>query len=395
LPINLSQEALEAKEKYEAATSLDEKIRTLQKYISVIPKHKGTEKLLYNLKRKLGKLKDEKEKKREVSKGGSGASDYNIRKDGAGQVVMIGLTNSGKSSLFNLLTESEVAKVDSYEFTTKKPIVAMIPFEDIKIQLIELPPLYEGSSSNREQFNTIRNCDLVLLIIDLSKDPDYQINTLLEEMKKVNIKINYKKKDITVEKTGMGGIVIINKGTRIDSDRKDIIKVLQSNGIHNARVVINEPLDSITELNQAILEAIKTNIAYKNGILVATKGDISGSELNFRKLSEKWGKRFPIIPVCSVRNIGIHEIKKEIFKRLEIIRIYTRESSKKISSKPIIIKKSGVVEDVARKIGSIFIKEFKYAYLYRKQVNDDKKINRRRVGLNYKLVDKDIIQIYT
>jgi len=395
LPINLSPEALEAKEKYESATTLDEKISTLQKYISAVPKHKGTEKLLHNLKKRLVKLKAERDRKKEIGKSSGGRSEYNIKKEGAGQVVMVGFTNSGKSQLFNALSSSEIAKVDTYGFTTSRPEIAMIKFEDIMIQLIELPAFYEGSSENREQFNTVRNCDLILFIIDLSRDPDYQMRTLIKEMNEVNIKFIYNKKDIKIEKTGMGGIVIINKGTRIDNERKDIVKLLQSYGIHNARVVINESIESITVLNEIIEDAIKVNRVFKDGIIVATKGDIIGSQENYEILFEKWKDKFPIIPVSAVKKIGIEDLKKLIFKKLNIIRVYTRESSKIISDRPVIIKKGGTVYDVAKKLGGNFLKEFKYAFLYRKKNNTDKKIGRRRIGLNYKLEDQDIIQIYT
>ena len=395
MPINLDYEALEAKEKYEAATTLNEKIRTLQDYISLIPKHKGTEKLLYNLKRRLVKLTDEKEKKKNIGKSTGGNSEYNIKKEGAGQAVMVGFTNAGKSTLFNSLVNLERAKVDSYEFTTTTPEVGMILFEDVQIQLVELPPIYEGSSQNREQFNTIRNCDLVLIVIDLSKDPNDQMNVLLNEMKKVNIKVNYQKKDIVVEKTGIGGIVIINKGIRIDNEREDIVELLQSNGIHNARVVINEPIETIKEMKKAILESIKTNIEYKDAIIIATKGEIKGSEKSFKILTNIFGDRFPIVPVSSKKEIGINDLKEIIFKELKVIRVYTRESNRKVSKRPIIVDIGGTIEDVAKKLSSNFLNEFKYAHLYRTLEKGNKNIARRRVGINYELIDKDISQIFT
>ncbi|MBD3230679.1 MAG: TGS domain-containing protein [Candidatus Lokiarchaeota archaeon] len=395
MPINLSPEAVKAREEHEAAKTLNEKIKTLQDYISAVPKHKGTEKLLYNLKKRLVKLKAEREKKKEVGKSGSGYSVYNVKKEGAGQAVMIGLTNSGKSALFNKLTETDLAKIGAYEFTTSKPEIGMIPFEDIQIQLIELPPIYEGSSENREQFNTVRNCDLVLLVIDLSRDPDQQIQTLLKELKNVQIKVNYEKKDITVEKTGEGGIVIINKGVRIDNERGDIVKLLQNHGIHNAKISINEVIENIDKLKKAVKEALKVNIEYKMGIIIATKGDIQGSKENYKKLTKNWGDRFSIVPVSSKKNIGLEKLKRTIFRSLDIIRVYTREPGGEKSKHPIVINTGGTVEDIAKKVASTFVEHFKYAYLYRDPKKDDKQIPRRRVGINYELKDEDIIQIYT
>ncbi|MHA1409642.1 MAG: OBG GTPase family GTP-binding protein, partial [Candidatus Odinarchaeia archaeon] len=96
MPINLNHEALIAEQKYLEAKTLSEKIKTLQDYISKIPKHKGTEKLLSLLKTKLAKLKSEAEFQRKMRKGGG--KPVNIRKEGAAQVVLVGLTNCGKSS---------------------------------------------------------------------------------------------------------------------------------------------------------------------------------------------------------------------------------------------------------------------------------------------------------
>jgi hypothetical protein len=395
MPINLSPEALKAKEKHEEASSLGEKIKTLQDYISAVPKHKGTEKLLYNLKKRLVKLKEEQEKKKDIGKSTGGISVYNIKKEGAGQVVMTGFTNSGKSTLFNTLVENDVAKTGGYEYTTSSPEIAMMPYEDIQVQLIELPPLYDDSSEDRELFNPIRNCDLILILIDLSRDPNLQMKTLLKEMEKVQIKINYQKIDVSVEKTGQGGIVIINKGIRIENERRDIVELLQSHGIHNAKVSINEKIDNSEKLKDAVREALKLSIVYKKGIVVATKGDILGSKENFDILKGDWGDRFPVVPVSTVKDIGIDELKKKIFEELDIIRVYTREPGGEVSKRPIVIESDGTVEDIARKIASTFLKEFKYAYLYREPRKSEKNVARRRVGINYKLKDRDIIQIYT
>ena len=132
MPINAGPEYFVAEKRYLEARTRKEKIAALQEMIKALPKHKGTETLLAQLRKRLAKLKSQKSVKATTK------PKFMIRKLGAAQVCILGLTNSGKSSLLKALTGVEIEIAD-YPYTTKIPKVAMMPFGEIQIQLIEIP----------------------------------------------------------------------------------------------------------------------------------------------------------------------------------------------------------------------------------------------------------------
>src|SRR3989344_7728015 len=139
MPINAGYEYAEAQKKLSYAKTQQEKIKALENILSVSPSHKGAENLRNELKQKISKLrlKIEKDKAKKIG----GAHSISIKKEGAAQVTIVGLTNSGKSTILKKLTNSKVEIAD-YEFTTKKLEVATMDYNGIKIQLVEVPAIF-------------------------------------------------------------------------------------------------------------------------------------------------------------------------------------------------------------------------------------------------------------
>ncbi|GAB4251805.1 MAG: 50S ribosome-binding GTPase [Acidobacteriota bacterium] len=137
MPANLTPEYHDAEERFKAAQTLEEKIAALEEMLRVIPKHKGTEKMQADLKRRLSQLRKEAQKK-----GGAAPKRpfYYIEKEGIGRAVIWGPPNSGKSSLVSALTNAEV-EVTDYPFATRIPAPGMMQYEDVQIQLVDMPPL--------------------------------------------------------------------------------------------------------------------------------------------------------------------------------------------------------------------------------------------------------------
>ena len=393
MPVNLSPEAIAARQRYMQAGSLEEQIKTLREYISAIPKHKGTENLLYNLKKRLSKLQFEQDKKLEqVKKGrGAGVTPFSIKKEGAGQIAIVGVTNSGKSSLIKILTNVDT-EIAGYPFTTQLPVVGMMPYEDLLIQLIELPAIFEHMNvkggNGRQILSAIRNADAIILIVDISIDPLPQMNLILSELESANIRLNMRKLPVIITKTGSGGIVVIFQGKRIDSKRKDIVDLLLDRKIHNAIVKISDNCSSYD-----IIDALNYNIANINAIIVANKGDLDGSKENFRTLAKHYSKQFQILPISVSKNLGILNLKQEIFKHLDVLRVYSKEPGKGVSPKPIVLPKGAIVQDVAKHLHNRFLKNFKYAKITRQPTKSQ--VTKKQVGINYELQDRDIIQFYT
>lgn len=385
MPTNLPPEALVAEEKYSEATTLPEKIRTLQDFISKVPKHKGTEKLLSILKTRLAKLKDELETSKKARRGGG--RNINIRKEGAAQVVLIGLTNCGRSSLLSKLTGANV-KIADYPFTTKEPEVGMINYEGALIQLVEAPAIFENLTDNiigPPIFSIIRNADCIAVVIDLSDDPYKQMRIIREELEKNDIKINVKPPAVKVKKTGSGGLQFLGL-QYFKGDKEDLNDILKEAGVYNATIRF---LDTVTLPQFA--EVLDEKIVYRPAIIIANKGDADGSVDNYSKLEQLVNNQIDIIPVSALKDRGLEQLKSKLFRVLSLIRIYTKETDGSVSPKPLVLKKDSTVNDVAKRLHAKFINRFKFAKVF----GPSAKFPGEKVGLDHKLLDGDIIQIFT
>ena len=166
MPTNLPPEYYPAEERYKAATTPQEKIARLEELISTVPKHKGTDKLRADLRRRLSKLKTDSHTK----KGGSRhVSAYQIEKEGAAQVAIIGPPNVGKSALVTALTNAN-PEVADFPFTTWTPTPGIMLVDYAPIQLIDTPPLHQDYI-DPDFLDLIRRSDLLLLVVDLLTDP--------------------------------------------------------------------------------------------------------------------------------------------------------------------------------------------------------------------------------
>jgi len=174
MPANLTPEYFKAEKWYRSASTNDEKILALERMLSVMPKHKGTDHLRADLRRKLSKLKESPPGKVH----GKHVDIFHIPRSGSGQVALLGTPNSGKSSIVAALTNAKV-NVEAFPFATGVPVPGMLQFEDIQIQLIDTPPITADGVAGG-QVGTYRNCDLIAVCIDLSGDIGGQLQVCID-----------------------------------------------------------------------------------------------------------------------------------------------------------------------------------------------------------------------
>jgi len=281
MPANLPAEWYSIERKYLEAKTIDEKIFWLEKLISATPKHKGTENLLANLRKRLAKLKELKEKKMKKV----GKSFFEFKKSGDVIVCFLGIANSGKSYIINKIANSNLESTD-LPFETKIPKSIMKLEDGVLFQLVEIPSTFQN-----EFLQIARISDFNFFVLDTSKDIEFQ---------------------------------------------EKVIKNLKKKGI------------------------------------------------KFEILKNKGGEMFEIENSL----ISVDKILKYVWEKLNKIRVFTKPPGKEISERAILLKKGSKVIDVLKEINEELTKKFKFA----KIVRNGKII---KVGLDFTLEDKDIIEIRT
>ena len=208
MPINAGYEYGEAEKAVMAAKTPEEKIRALENLLSVSPSHKGAEKLRLGIKTKISKLKEKVEKDRAKKAGGFSLS---IKKEGAAQVSLVGLTNSGKSNILNKLTGAKVEIAD-YAFTTKNPEMGVMDYNGIKIQMVEVPAIFEGfmdSDKGPAYMAIARSADLVIIVIDGTSDCEKSLEIITGEFEKAFVKLRKVRERKSENVTNC--LVVVNK----------------------------------------------------------------------------------------------------------------------------------------------------------------------------------------
>ncbi|HLD10838.1 MAG TPA: GTPase [Candidatus Nanoarchaeia archaeon] len=285
MPINAGYEYFEAQKIYNEAKSNSEKIRALQGMLTAVPKHKGTEKLQQELKTKISKLKEKQEKDR-ARKKSSGRSLF-IKKEGAAQVALVGVTNVGKSFLLSRLTGAKVEIAD-YVYTTKKPEIGVLDYEGIKIQLIEIPAFFPGMSTKGmgpTWFSIIRTCDLIVIVLDGKKDCYEQLKIIEKEFSGAFISFGEKKERIDYGDV-IPVIVVINK------EFKHIKTKYKISFISDLRENIWKKLDLLYVYTKMPGKAKDyPPVALKEGSLVQNLAEIVHKDFIKRfKYAKIWGK---------------------------------------------------------------------------------------------------------
>lgn len=220
MPTNVTIEYQLAEREYHKAKTVYEKIRALEKMLATAPTHKGTENLRANLTQKLSKLKQQQEKEKKQKSSGYQIS---VKKEGSAQIVIIGITNSGKSTFLKKLTNAKPL-ISDYPFTTKLPVVGIMDYNGIKLQIVEIPAIFENFTDSEKGplfLGIIRQADFVILM--LRKNPKKEFNLLINELNKANIKVNERKRDDFI--SYLKGLVVVNGDEEFEKDGFDVVKI--------------------------------------------------------------------------------------------------------------------------------------------------------------------------
>ncbi|MGB9784895.1 MAG: TGS domain-containing protein [Fervidicoccaceae archaeon] len=387
MPTNLPPEAKAKWLKFTEARTLEEKIAALEEFISSVPKHKGTENLMYWATRRLSQLKEELEEQKKKKGGGSGPKFY-IEKSGAAQVVLIGPPLSGKTMIFSKLIGIPYEGI-GIPYSTRLPKPGMLKFEDIYFQLIDTPSIPFGSNERISWYNrTIglaRNSDMVLIVLDSISSPEGLAKIIIKEFEENGIFLRKPRGKVELLRESRGGINVVVNGKIIDGSIEDVKKMLKEYRIEHAIVKIWGEV-SIDDIESQLLG----NRIYRPAIFLVNKIDLA----DVKKLRDKMAeieKISPVLYVSAKTSEGLNDIGRKIFESLEIIRVYTKQPNGDVAERPLILKKGATVKDVAEAVHSKMLRGFRYAKIYGKSVN----YPGEKVGLDHKLEDGDVVEIYS
>jgi small GTP-binding protein len=329
MPANLTPQYNKAEEEYKQARTADEKLACLKKMYTLLPKHKGTEKIQADLKTKMSELKDEVE--RDKKSGKKAGVSYKIPRQGAGQVVIVGAPNTGKSRLLTRLTNA-TPEVAPYPFTTREPHPGMMAWEDVFVQLIDTPPItadyMEGWLSSM-----VRTADAAVLLADVGDDEG---------------------------------------PTQVD----DVI-----NHLSRAKTML------VGKLPESVSDPTNQHIPT---LLAANKADLPGSSERLEFLRELYCQQFPIHALSAEHGSGLEELRNAIYRMLNVIRVYSKEPGKPPDMKaPFAIPVSSTVVTFASKVHRDFVEKLRSARIWGAGVYDGQPVSRDHI-----LHDKDVVELH-
>jgi len=300
MPANLSPEYEKAEQRYRQASTDDERSTALQDMLSTIPKHKGTEKMQADIKRRLSHLRKQQQKPVHAA----GPDPFHVPKRGAGQVVLIGPPNTGKSSLLAATTNA-APKVADYPFTTVLPQPGMWIVEDVPIELVDTPPLTPDHVPSG-LMGTIRNADLVCVVVEAGDNS-------LEQA------------DATVS-------VLNARGLKLRTLSRDQLKP-------------DEP-------------------SQRCGLLVANKADTAPAE-SIDTLRGLYAGTLDVLALSTQTRQGMDDLFHRLWELLAMVRVYSKEPGQPPDmTKPFTLPVGSTVADLARQIHRELPDTMKFARLW-------------------------------
>ena len=314
MPTNLPPEYFAVEEKYKAAQTPEEEIELLEELISTIPKHKGTDHLRADLRRRLSRMKEKSQAQKKSGKGT--VSPYIIDKEGGGQIALIGYANVGKSTLVAELTNAD-PEVSPHPFTTWLPTPGMMMIDNVQVQVIDTPPV-DREFVEPEFFVMLRRVDMILLMVDLEADALTQMEETIQLLIENRVVPLYLKDQY------------------------------------------NEPGNKYVPL-----------------LVLGNKFDDETADENYHIFCELDDQDTPCLPISCLTKRNIEMMKERIFEILGIMRVYSKSPMKEPDlSAPFVIQKGATVEEFALQLHRDFYDNLKSAKVWGSSDFDGQMVSR-------------------
>jgi len=329
MAVNLPPQYHDAEARYKKAKTPEDKLVALREMWVILPKHKASEKVQAELKTKISELNDEIEHAKLGPKKAAPGT-FKIPRQGAGQVVLLGPPNAGKSRLISRLTKAAPA-VAPYPFTTREPVPGMMEFEDVRIQLVDLPPI---TADHYEHFITeiTRAADAAILFVDLADDDGPAATQAVID--------------------------------RLKLARRELV---------GTAVADDDP-----------------TIYHLKTLLVFNKSDDEAADIRLEIAKESVGNRFPNLVISAEQGAGLDELRRAIYDLLGVMRIYTKQPGKPPDmTSPFTCPIGSTVAELAGRVHKDFEEGLKSARVWGSGVHDG-----QTVGRDHVLHEKDVVELH-
>ncbi len=314
MPANLPPMYFDAEQRFRDAKSPESKIEALEEMLTIMPKHKGTDKLRADLRRRIAKLKEQAQQR----KGGARRDQACvIEKEGVAQIVVVGPPNAGKSALIGALTNA-APEVAEFPHTTWKATPGMARFENIQFQLVDTPPITRDYL-DPWMADLMRRADIILILLDLHDDPLQQLEETLGVLRELRI----------------------------------------------------------LPIGASLSGELRKPPFFKKILVVVNKVDQDGHCEDYQAFLELAELTLPGIAVSTRTRRNLDALLQIFYDLAEIIRVYTRVPGKEPNREsPFVLPKQSTLEELAGKIHKDFVSKLKFAKIWGKSVFDGQLVQR-------------------
>jgi ribosome-interacting GTPase 1 len=329
MPANLTPQYKAAEDRFHRAATREEKEDALREMIALLPKHKGTEKLQGDLRKKLSKLEEEAAHAR---RSGHRAEPGHVEREGAGQWVLLGPPNAGKSSLLAALTHAR-PEIAEYPFTTREPLPGMMDFEDVQVQLVDTPAVAAGHVPTWLPALAHAGDGLLLVVDPTADDVEATAAALAELLERARV-----------------------------------------------RPATRPPVPGESPL-----------VAARPVVLALNKSDLDGDGTFAALAREAFPADLPWHAVCAQRGDGLEALKTRLYRDLHRIRVHTKEPGHAPEQdRPFVLPEGATVEDLAGRVHQELAAHLKFARLWGPHARfDGQQIDRRHV-----LGEGDVVELH-
>ncbi|HEV3204741.1 MAG TPA: GTPase [Gemmataceae bacterium] len=326
---NLTPQYLQAEAEFKKAQTAEERLDCLKRMYSLLPKHKASEKLQADLTTRMSDVREEIDKAKKSPK--KGGVSHKIPKQGAGQYIILGAPNVGKSRLLSRLSRA-TPEVAPYPFTTREPHAGMMEWEDVKVQLIDTPPITADYLEGYLQ-GMVRSSDAAILMVDIGDDDGpFAAEAVLDRLQQTKT------------------------------------------------ILVGSPPDAIDD----------PAVHHTKTLLVANKIDRDGAAERLAVVRDLFGRRFPIHGISAEAGPGLEDLRHEIYRFLNMIRVYTKQPGKLPDlTAPFTCPAGSTLLDMAALVHKDFVENLKSARIWGTGVYDGQTIKRDHI-----LHDKDVVELH-